>query len=634
MKKNNIKNSPDNTVEQLEIEKKLRISEEKHRMLFSKANDAIFIIQDNKVVDCNEKSLEMFGCIQQEIMGRPMYHFLPEKQPDGSDSILNFYDLTLLALNGKSQFFYWKFLRFKGEQFDTEVSLNSFVVNGDKMLQAIVRDITRRKEAEEFKNKSITSYFEVFNTSSDFIFIINESEYIIDVNKSALDKYQLSKEEIIGNTLKLLSDKNQNDFILLKEYFSAAWRKEQQKFDWWGKTLKDEVFPMEVILHHGSYFGKNVLIANARDISERIKYENSLRESEERYKTLASSAPVGIFQTDKSGKVVFINKKLKEISGLKNEIQFSKEWTGMIHPEDKGKNEAGKPITRSEVNYKPFEYRIINKNKVTKWIKAQFTWLYSSDEEIAGLVGTIEDITNTKKAAEEKLRAEIAEATTAFLENEIAERKISESKLKETLSEREMLLKEVHHRVKNNLQVISSILNLQGSYVKDPYTLLMLKECRDRIKSMSFIHESLYQTKNFSHVDFGDYLKSLCSNLLYSYSVSGRVTLNYDIDTVLLTLDTAIPTGLIVNELVSNSLKYAFPDNQKGNIFVSLKRKEDGTNVLAVEDDGVGFPATVNYKETDSLGLQLVVTLADQIDGEIILEKGRGTNFVVEFKAN
>ena len=634
MKKSSTKISSENTVDQLEIEKQLRISEEKHRMLFSKANDAIFIIQDNKVVDCNEKSLEMFGCIQQEIMGLPMYHFLPEKQPDGSDSILNFYDLTLLALNGKSQFFYWKFLRFKGEQFDTEVSLNSFVVNGDTMLQAIVRDITRRKEAEEFKNKSITSYFEVFNTSSDFIFIINESEYIIDVNKSAIDKYQLSKEEIIGNTLKLLSDKNQNDFILLKEYFSAAWRKEQQKFDWWGKTLKDEVFPMEVILHHGSYFGKNVLIANARDISERIKYENSLRESEERYKTLASSAPVGIFQTDKSGKVVFINKKLKEISGLKSEAQFSKEWTGMIHPEDAGKIDAGQPVTRSEVNYKPFEYRIINKNKVTKWIKAQFTWLYGSDEEIAGLVGTIEDITNTKKAAEEKLRAEIAEATTAFLENEIVERKISESKLKETLSEREMLLKEVHHRVKNNLQVISSILNLQGSYVKDPYTLLMLKECRDRIKSMSFIHESLYQTKNFSHVDFGDYLKSLCSNLLYSYSVSGRVTLNYEIDTVFLTLDTAIPTGLIVNELVSNSLKYAFPDNQKGNIFVSLKHREDGTNVLAVEDDGVGIPATVNYKATDSLGLQLVVTLVDQIDGEIFLTKGRGTNFVVEFKAN
>lgn len=634
-KSNKTKSAASNTKsEKLEIENQLRISEEKHRMLFSKANDAIFIIKDNKVIDSNEKSLEMFGCTQKEIIGRPMYHFLPEKQPDGADSILNFYDLTLLALSGKSQFFYWKFLRFKGEQFDAEVSLNSFVVNGETMLQAIVRDITRRKEAEEFKNKSIKSYFEVFNTSSDFIFVINESEYIIDVNKSAIEKYQLIKEEIIGKTIKVLSDEKQNNFSALKEYIAEGWKKQQQKFDWWGKTKNGEIFPMEIILRHGSYFGKNVLIANARDISERLNYENSLRESEERYKTLASSAPVGIFQTDKFGKIDFINQKLKEISGVKNEKEFGKEWIGMIHPDDKGKNEAGKPLSRNEINPKPFEYRIINKNKETKWIKAQFTWLYAGDDEIAGLVGTIEDITANKKAEEEKLRAEIAEATASFLENEIAERKISESKLKETLSEREMLLKEVHHRVKNNLQVISSILNLQSSYVKDQYTLSMLKECRDRIKSMSFIHESLYQTKNFSHVDFGDYLKSLCSNLLYSYSVSGRVTLNYDIDNIFLTLDTAIPTGLIVNELVSNSLKYAFPDNQKGNIFVSLKRPKGGHNVLMVEDDGVGMPSNVNYKETDSLGLQLVVTLSDQIDGELVLKKGKGTCFVIEFKAN
>ncbi len=494
--------------EKLEIENQLRISEEKHRMLFSKANDSIFIIKDNKVIDSNEKSLEMFGCTQKEIIGRPMYHFLPEKQPDGTDSILNFYDLTLLALNGKSQFFYWKFLRFKGEQFDAEVSLNSFVVNGETMLQAIVRDITRRKEAEEFKNKSIKSYFEIFNTSSDYIFIINEKEFIIDVNKSTIDRFDIPKEEIIGKTFQVLSDAVRNDFTHFQKNVSESWKKKQKKFDWWGKTRKGEIFPMEIILRNGSYFGKNVLIVNARDISERVMAE------------------------------------------------------------------------------------------------------------------------------EEKLRAEVAEASASFLKKEIDERKISEEKLKETLSEREMLLKEVHHRVKNNLQVISSILNLQSSYVKDQYTLSMLKECRDRIKSMSFIHESLYQTKNFSHVDFGDYLKSLCSNLLYSYSVSGRVTLNYDIDNIFLTLDTAIPTGLIVNELVSNSLKYAFPDNQKGNIFVSLKRTKKGHNILTVEDDGVGMPANLNYKETDSLGLQLVVTLSDQIDGELILKKRKGTCFVIEFKAN
>ncbi|MCX6182951.1 MAG: PAS domain S-box protein [Bacteroidetes bacterium] len=506
-KSNKTKASSGEKGKKLEIESQLRISEEKHRMLFSKANDSIFIIKDNKVIDCNEKSLEMFACTQNEIIGKAMYHFLPEKQPDGADSILNFYDLTLLASNGQSQFFYWKFLRFKGEQFDAEVSLNSFVVNGENMLQAIVRDITRRKEAEEFKNKSIKSYFEIFNTSSDYIFIINEQEYIIDVNKSTIDRFGISKEEIIGNTFKILSDQIRNDFAIFQKNINESWKK-QKKFDWWGKTRKGEIFPMEIILRNGSYFGKNVLIVNARDISERVMAE------------------------------------------------------------------------------------------------------------------------------EERLRAEIAEANSTFLKKEIDERKISEEKLKETLSEREMLLKEVHHRVKNNLQVISSILNLQSSYVKDQYTLSMLKECRDRIKSMSFIHESLYQTKNFSHVDFGDYLKSLCSNLLYSYSVSGRVTLNYDIDNIFLTLDTAIPAGLIVNELVSNSLKYGFPDNQKGNIFVSLKSTKKGLNVLIVEDDGVGMPPSVNFKETDSLGLQLVVTLSDQIDGEITLKEGKGACFVIEFKAN
>ncbi|MFM7023036.1 MAG: histidine kinase dimerization/phosphoacceptor domain -containing protein [Flavobacteriales bacterium] len=509
-KKSNKVKSPSTGKKQptLEIEGQLRLSEEKHRMLFSKANDSIFIIKDNKVIDSNEKSLEMFGCTQKEIMGKPLYHFLPEKQPDGADSILKFYDLTLLALQGKSQFFYWKFLRFKGEQFDAEVSLNSFDVHGETMLQAIVRDITRRKEAEEFKNKSIKSYFELFNTSSDYIFIVNESEHIIDINHSAIVKYGLSKEEIIGKTLEIIGDESKNPYSAFQKKMKKAKDGNPQQFDWKGRNNKNEFFPLEINIRTGSYFGKSVFIITAHDISERMR------------------------------------------------------------------------------------------------------------------------------AQEEKLRAEIAEATTSFLEKEIAERKASEAKLMETLSEREMLLKEVHHRVKNNLQVISSILNLQSSYVKDQYTLSMLKECRDRIKSMSFIHESLYQTKNFSHVDFGDYLKSLCSNLLYSYSVSGRVTLNYDIENIFLTLDTAIPTGLIVNELVSNSLKYAFPDNQKGNIFVSLKRTTGGLNVLKVEDDGVGMPANVNYKQTDSLGLQLVVTLSEQIDGELVLKKAKGTCFVIEFKAN
>lgn len=489
-----------------EIEEQLRLSEEKHRMLFEKANDAIFIIKDNKIIDCNNKALEMFGCKQKEVLKQPMYRLLPEKQPNGIDSILGFYDLTTETLKGQSQFLYWKFLRFNGEQFDSEISLNAFEVHGEKMLQAIVRDITRRKEAEEFKNKSIKSYFEIFNTSSDIILILSEANIIIDVNKSAIEKFALQKEDIIGNTLSLLVHKKKNA-VLLKS-IEKAWKQGNARCDVLGIIKKDEEFPLELIFRKGTYFGKTVLIINGRDLTERIQAE------------------------------------------------------------------------------------------------------------------------------EERLRAEVAEATTKTLEKEIVERKEAEAKLKETLAESEILLKEVHHRVKNNLQVISSILNLQSSYVKDTYTLNMLKECRDRIKSMSFIHESLYQSKNFSHVDFGDYLKSLCTNLLYSYSVTGRVSLNFDIQKLFLSLDTSIPCGLIVNELVANALKYAFPNSKKGNIFISLKRKEDGINVLMIEDDGIGMPKNLNIEETESLGLQLVMTLVDQIDGKLTLEEGMGARFLIEFKAN
>jgi len=489
-----------------EIEEQLRLSEEKHRMLFEKANDAIFIIKDNKIIDCNNKALEMFGCKQKEILKQPMYLLLPEKQPNGADSILGFYDLTLATLSGQSQFLYWKFLRFNGEQFDSEISLNAFEVHGEKMMQAIVRDITRRKEAEEFKNKSIKSYFEIFNTSSDIILILSEANLIIDVNKSAIEKFALPKEEIIGNSLILLIHKKKES--LLNKQLEKAWKQGNARCDVFGLSKDKVEFPLELIFRKGSYFGKNVLIINGRDLSERIQAE------------------------------------------------------------------------------------------------------------------------------EEKLRAEVAEATTKVLEKEIVERKEAEAKLKETLAESEILLKEVHHRVKNNLQVISSILNLQSSYVKDLYTLNMLKECRDRIKSMSFIHESLYQSKNFSHVDFGDYLKSLCSNLLYSYSVTGRVSLNFDIDKLFLSLDTSIPCGLIVNELVANALKYAFPNSKKGNIFISLKRKEEGSNLLIIEDDGIGMPENLNIEETESLGLQLVMTLVDQIDGSLTLERGKGARFLIEFKAN
>jgi len=223
-------------------------------------------------------------------------------------------------------------------------------------------------------------------------------------------------------------------------------------------------------------------------------------------------------------------------------------------------------------------------------------------------------------------------ASVSGIAHDITEKKIAEEKLMYSLKEKEVLLKEVHHRVKNNLQVISSILNLQSSYVADNQTLNILKESQDRIKSMSIIHESLYQTNDFSKVNFSDYIVSLSKNLVHSYGhFDNYVELEYNIEEVSLNLDTSIPCGLIVNELVSNALKYAFKDKKSGKIRIDLSLEKENV-ILVVSDNGVGFPKNINYKETNSLGLQLVTTLVEQIDGNIEMSNKKGTKFTIIFK--
>ena len=216
--------------------------------------------------------------------------------------------------------------------------------------------------------------------------------------------------------------------------------------------------------------------------------------------------------------------------------------------------------------------------------------------------------------------------------HDITDKQIAEEKLKKSLFEKEILLKEVHHRVKNNLQVISSILSLQASYVKEESTLTILKESKDRIKTMAFIHESLYQTNDFSKINFSEYVVNLSKNLVHSYGIlDSYVDLILEVEDVSLNLDLSIPCGLIINELVSNALKYAFLNTQKAKIKIELFENKDSL-YLIVQDNGIGFPNNINYEETDSLGLQLVMTLVEQINGTIKLENTKGTKFTIIFK--
>ncbi len=195
-----------------------------------------------------------------------------------------------------------------------------------------------------------------------------------------------------------------------------------------------------------------------------------------------------------------------------------------------------------------------------------------------------------------------------------------------------MLLREIHHRVKNNLQIISSLLNLQSRYIKDVDALDIFAESQNRVRSMAIIHEKLYNSESMSEIDFGEYISDLTESLFYNYRVNpSRISLKKNMDEIYFDVDTAIPCGLIVNELITNCLKHAFPGDDKGEICIELLKTDD-KHVLNVKDNGVGFPEDIDFKNTKSLGLQLVNNLVSQVDGTIELDGSNGSSFNIIFK--
>lgn len=222
---------------------------------------------------------------------------------------------------------------------------------------------------------------------------------------------------------------------------------------------------------------------------------------------------------------------------------------------------------------------------------------------------------------------------TVMVAHDITERKIFEDALKSSLREKEVLIKEIHHRVKNNMQIISSLLNLQKQYVNDEEAVNVLKESQNRVKSMAMIHEKLYKSRSFSEINFSDYIRGLVSDLFYSYGVdSNRIRTIIVLDEVMMGLETAIPCGLIVSELVTNTLKYAFPHQEEGEFRIELHAYEDGFYELIISDNGVGIPENFDLDETETLGLQLVKSLVNQLEGTVELIREVGTMFKIKFK--
>ena len=241
------------------------------------------------------------------------------------------------------------------------------------------------------------------------------------------------------------------------------------------------------------------------------------------------------------------------------------------------------------------------------------------------------EVYSTKMGVMVEARTSELDLANSILTEQIKERSKAEARLTESLGEKEILLKEIHHRVKNNLQIISSLLSLQSKYIEDEKALSNFQESQTRVRSMALIHEKLYQSADLVSIDFAEYLESLVLELARSYRLNPlSVSIDLNIAEAMFDVDTAIPCGLIVNELVTNSLKYAFPDNRKGVIQINLDSHGDRFT-LVVKDDGIGFPEHVDWQNTESLGMQLVNTLTSQLGGSVELNDSSGTEFKITF---
>lgn len=332
--------------------------------------------------------------------------------------------------------------------------------------------------------------------------------------------------------------------------------------------------------------------------------EARLKRSEETYRTLAENANDIIFIINLEDRVEYVNKFAANILGLEPEDIVGKLRQNLF-PMDISEKQR-KTIDKAIETQSPVRSQTkMALPKCEMWLDTDIIPLKDKKDKIFAVMGISRDITAQKK---------------------------TEAALRSSLKEKEVLLKEIHHRVKNNMQIISSLINLQSDYATDKSTIKMFEDSKHRIRSMALIHEKLYMSEDISLIDFSKYIKSLTTKLLEFYSLKSRlITLKVISDDITMDIDTAIPCGLLINELLSNSIKYAFPDGQEGNIIIKMHIK-DGYYVLSVEDDGVGFPEEIDFNNPTTLGLQIVQTLTQQIKGNIEIETNGGTRFWITFK--
>lgn len=462
-------------------------------------------------------------------------------------------------------------------------------------------------EEEKLRHEAEERYRNLFENASDAIVTFDLQDRVTSWNKSAEKMFGYTAQEVSGKEIShmivpanLLTEK---ELLIIKansgKKVSGVETLRQRKD---GTKINVSLTISPIQDENQNIVGMSNI---ARDITERKQAEEKLLESEKKYRMLIENIQDGVFIIQ-DAKMQFVNEAFAKIGGYAMEEIIGKDFRELVAPEDLdlvanrySRRQAGEDVP------KEYEFRILYKDG-TRRIVNMNVGLITYQDRIASM-GTIKDITERKRAEEQ---------------------------IKASLKEKEILLREIHHRVKNNMQVISSLLRLQSGYIKENGYLGMFKDSQNRIMSMSLVYEKLYRSENLEKINFKEYLKDLVNELFQSYGVEQiKVALDINTEDISLGVDTAIPCGLIINELVTNSLKYAFPDGRKGEIKIALHRTDENEIELAVGDNGVGIPANLDFRNTKSLGLRLVTIMVEnQLNGEINLDRSRGTEFKIKFK--
>lgn len=480
---------------------------------------------------------------------------------------------------------------------------NSYLLDIDgniKSIYSVIKDITEEKKALQKSKQLMNSFLDLYNSITDAIYLLNIDGRIIDANAGLERTFGYSKNEVFGKGIKFLSASGKYSDIRVKEYLAKARKGESVSYEGWGEKKNGEVFPTEVLMNLGSYLNDDVVIVVERDVSERLLSHQALRQRESMFSNLFHASPIGIALLDNHREIESINHSFEEIFGYTESEIKGLELDKLIVPE--AEYEDAIELSASEISKVYSGRRKTKAGDIVDVIVCAVPVIM--DGNVIAMYGIYVDITERKRA---------------------------EEKLKANLREKEVLLAEIHHRVKNNLAVITGLLELQRLNSDNEDAQKILKDSQMRVNSIALVHELLYKSDDFSQVDIKAYMKDIASVISRSLTKENvSVDIQFDLDDIQLEITQAIPCGLILNEVLTNSYKHAFEGRSDGQVTISFKRKNGGIT-YKICDNGIGLPEE-NSEKDHSLGMTLVKTLGRQLNAETIIKSEGGASFEFRFQ--